>query len=222
MKLKRNIAIFIGLLAMVALGGAAIAKNKVNLFAENSSQQTRITKEQARKIALERVRGIVIDEEFEKENGKMVYGFEIKEASGKMMEVKVDAENSNIISVGQDDDDSNKNGDDDEDSMSADKMDKEDADENSQANLMAQAKITKADAEKIALKKAKGTVEDAELEMENGKLVYSFDIRNKKGTITEVQVDAKNGKIVSVEEEDVAKEAAEKKKEMMEKSKKKP
>lgn len=222
MKLKRNIAIFIGLLAMVALGGAAIAKNNVNLFAENSSQQTRITKEQARKIALERVRGIVIDEEFEKENGKMVYGFEIKEASGKMMEVKVDAENSNIISVGQDDDDSNKNGDDDEDSMSADKMDKEDADENSQANLMAQAKITKADAEKIALKKAKGTVEDAELEMENGKLVYSFDIRNKKGTITEVQVDAKNGKIVSVEEEDVAKEAAEKKKEMMEKNKKKP
>ena len=56
--------------------------------------------------------------------------------------------------------------------------------------------------------------------MENGKLVYSFDIRNKKGTITEVQVDAKTGKIVSVEEEDAEKEAAEKAQEMKEKNEK--
>lgn len=208
---------------MIALGGAVIAKNDVNSITKNFSEQTRITKEQARKIALERVKGTVVDEELENENGKMVYGFEIKEASGKVAEVKVDAETGKIIRVGEDDGDSDTNGDDnDEDSMSATKMDKKEADQNNQANLMAQAKITKAEAQKTALKKANGTVEDSELEMENGKLVYSFDIRNKKGMITEVQIDAKTGKIVSVEEEDAAKEAAEKKKEMMEKSKKKP
>ncbi len=91
-----------------------------------------------------------------------------------------------------------------------------------QANLASQAKITREQAEKTALKKAKGAFEEGELEMENGKLVYSFDIRNKKGTITEVQVDAKTGKIVSVEEEDAATESAEKKQEKMEKDKKKP
>ncbi|CAN5453205.1 PepSY domain-containing protein [soil metagenome] len=213
MKLKKNITILIVLLAAFALGGAVIAKNKTNSIAENLSPQTRITKEQARKIALERVSGTVVDEEFEKENGKMVYGFEIKDASGKVMEVKIDAETCNIISVEQDDEDSDANGDDDEDN---DEM------KSDNTNLASQAKITKEEAQNTALKKAKGTVEDSELEEENGKLVYSFDIRNKKGTITEVQVDAKTGEIVSVEEEDAAKEAAEKKQEKMEKDKKKP
>ena len=55
-----------------------------------------------------------------------------------------------------------------------------------------------------------GKIEDAELEREHGKLVYSFDIRNPKGTITEVQIDAKTGKIVSVEEENAAAEVKEK------------
>ena len=80
--------------------------------------------------------------------------------------------------------------------------------------LLAKAKITRAAAEKTALTKAPdGTVKDAELEEENGKLVWSFDIA-RPGTknITEVQVDALTGKIVLVEVEtpkDQAKEAKE-------------
>ena len=80
--------------------------------------------------------------------------------------------------------------------------------------LLAKAKISKAAAEKTALTKAPdGTVKDAELEEENGKLVWSFDIA-RPGTkdITEVQVDAITGKIVLVEVEtpkDQAKEARE-------------
>ena len=35
----------------------------------------------------------------------------------------------------------------------------------------------------------------------DGKLVYSFDIRNSKGTIDEVQVSGITGKIVRVEHE---------------------
>ncbi len=88
-------------------------------------------------------------------------------------------------------------------------------------NLAKQAKITMAKAREIALAKASGKIEGAELEKEHGKLVYSFDIRNEKGTITEVQVDAKNGSIVSVEEENKAAEQKEKRKEKREKSKKK-
>ena len=80
--------------------------------------------------------------------------------------------------------------------------------------LLAKAKVTKAEAQKTALTKAPdGTVKDAELEEENGKLVWSFDIA-RPGTkdITEVQVDAITGKIVLVEVEtpkDQAKEAKE-------------
>jgi len=80
-----------------------------------------------------------------------------------------------------------------------------------QAKLASQAKITKEQAQEIALQRASGTVESGELEREHGKLVYSFDIRNSKGTIDEVQVSAITGKIVRVEHETKAQEEAEKK-----------
>jgi uncharacterized membrane protein YkoI len=80
-----------------------------------------------------------------------------------------------------------------------------------QAKLASQARITKEQAQEIALKRAPGTVESGELEREHGKLVYSFDIRNAKGTIDEVQVSAITGKIVRVEHETKAQEEAEKK-----------
>lgn len=84
--------------------------------------------------------------------------------------------------------------------------------EPTQAELLARAKITDAQAGKIALTKASGgLIQAKELEEENGRLVWSFDIATS-GTknITEVQVDAKTGEIVSVEIEtpkDQAKEA---------------
>jgi hypothetical protein len=91
--------------------------------------------------------------------------------------------------------------------------------EPTQAELLAQAKITEVQASKIALTKAPGGVIQAkELEEENGHLIWSFDIATS-GTkdITEVQVDAKTGAIVAVATEtpkDQAKEAkADKKKE---------
>ncbi len=82
-----------------------------------------------------------------------------------------------------------------------------------EAKLARQAKITKEQAQEIALKRAPGTVEGGELEREHGKLVYSFDIRNSKGTIDEVQVSAINGKIVRVEHENKKQEETEKRKE---------
>ena len=83
----------------------------------------------------------------------------------------------------------------------------------SEAELMKQAKITKAEAEQIALAKVpRGIVTSAEIEKEKGHLVWSFDIA-RPGThdITEVLVDAKTGRIISTQTEsprDQAKEAA--------------
>lgn len=78
-------------------------------------------------------------------------------------------------------------------------------------------KIGMTKARAIALKQAPGKVESGEFEKENGKYIYSFDIRNKKGTISEVQVEAYTGKIVSVKEEGKKAEAAEKRSEAKEK-----
>ena len=82
----------------------------------------------------------------------------------------------------------------------------------SQASLQAEAKISKADAQATALAKVTdGTVKEAELEREHGKLIWSFDIATP-GTkdITEVNVNAITGEIVNVEHEKANKEKAEK------------
>jgi uncharacterized membrane protein YkoI len=86
-----------------------------------------------------------------------------------------------------------------------------------QARWMAEAKVSQADAQATALAQApNGTVKEAELEKEHGKLIWSFDIATP-GTadITEVNVDAMTGKVASIEKEkaeDEAKEAKSEKK----------
>jgi len=85
-----------------------------------------------------------------------------------------------------------------------------------QADLQKEAKISMNKARSIALKKvAHGKIASEELERENGRLIYSFDIKSAKG-VTEVNVNAMDGKVVDVHEESAAKEAAEKKQEAKE------
>lgn len=81
----------------------------------------------------------------------------------------------------------------------------------SQAALEAQAKISKAQAQEIALAKAPGgTVKECEIEKEHGKLVWSFDIATPgANVITEVQVDALTGEIAAIEHETPAQQGKE-------------
>lgn len=69
--------------------------------------------------------------------------------------------------------------------------------------LMAEAKLSRPQAEAIALKASHGgKVKAAEIEREKGHLVWSFDIAMPKtSTITEVLVDAMDGKVVSLQHE---------------------
>lgn len=80
-------------------------------------------------------------------------------------------------------------------------------------------KIGMKKAREIAAKQTDGKIKSSELEKEKGKWIYSFDVRNSKGTITEVNIDAYTGAVISVEEENAQKEAAEKKQEKAEKKK---
>jgi hypothetical protein len=89
------------------------------------------------------------------------------------------------------------------------------ADENS---VVAKAKLTQDQAAKVALTKCpNGKVGEGELELENGILVWSFDIKQPDSkNIVEVQVNAVTGSVVDVAIETPsaqAKEAAEDKKE---------
>src|SRR5438045_7472983 len=69
--------------------------------------------------------------------------------------------------------------------------------------LLKQARVTVANAERTALARVPhGRIVAAEIERENGKLIYSFDIKvsGKKG-IEEVNIDAVKGTFVSQEHE---------------------
>jgi uncharacterized membrane protein YkoI len=76
----------------------------------------------------------------------------------------------------------------------------------SQSALKKEAKVTEAQAAKSALAKVPdGTIKSSELENENGKLIWSFDIaKPKTRNIIEIQVDAKTGKLVSTQTESPA------------------
>lgn len=78
------------------------------------------------------------------------------------------------------------------------------------ATLSAQshAKLTKHQAKAIATKKESGTVQSGELEHENGRWIYSFDIK-AGNQIHEVNVDANTGAVVEDSVEDPAAEARE-------------
>ena len=99
---------------------------------------------------------------------------------------------------------------------------REDGKECKEAKLITQAKITKAEAEKIALDKVPGgTIKEGGIEKEKGKLLWSFDIATP-GTkdITEVQVDAMTGAVLDISKESVADQEKEKKEDSKKNTKK--
>lgn len=70
----------------------------------------------------------------------------------------------------------------------------------SQSELKAQAKISKEDAEAIAMSKVpNGTIKESELEKENGHLQWSFDMSTPgEKDITEVNIDAITGEVLNI------------------------
>lgn len=67
--------------------------------------------------------------------------------------------------------------------------------------LPALTKISLEDALHTALAAIPGSVVVAELEIEDGNLMYSFEIVTAGKTIKEVEIDAGNGKVLAIEEE---------------------
>ncbi len=92
----------------------------------------------------------------------------------------------------------------------------------SQKELKREAKITMKQARATALAQVpEGKIKSSELERENGKLIYSFDIR-AGSTIKEVQIAATTGAVVEVKEETAADEAREREQERQERRQRHP
>lgn len=161
--------------------------------------EAKVTQAEARQTALKRVsKGTIKEGELEREGGRLIWSFDIATSGTQnITEVQVDAKNGKVVSVTTESPEK-------EAREAAEEKAGEKAGEKGKSvgkpSLAAQAKLSRAQAEKIALTRApSGKVREGELEKEKGRLIWSFDIATP-GTknITEVQVDAKTGKVVSV------------------------
>jgi len=74
------------------------------------AQQTKISMVQARAIALKRISGKIIDAELEKENGRLQYAFDIRDADGKVFDVEIDAITGEVLQAIEDDDEDGDTG----------------------------------------------------------------------------------------------------------------
>ena len=63
------------------------------------AKQAKITKERAQEIALKRAPGSVESGELEREHGKLVYSFDIRNAKGTIDEVQVSAITGRVVRV---------------------------------------------------------------------------------------------------------------------------
>jgi uncharacterized membrane protein YkoI len=66
---------------------------------EKLAREAKITKEQAQETALKRAAGTVESAELEREHGKLVYSFDIRNSKGTITEVQVSAITGKIVRV---------------------------------------------------------------------------------------------------------------------------
>jgi len=75
----------------------------------DEAKSVAITLEAARAIALARVNGKVIDEELEKEHGRLQYAFDIKDENGQVWDVEIHAMTGEVLQAILDDEDDDDN-----------------------------------------------------------------------------------------------------------------
>lgn len=92
--------------AIILTPGAAFASPAAKLWQEGNKEaqarlqrQAKVTMEQARETALKRAPGNVESSELERERGKLVYSFDIRNAKGTIDEVQVSAINGKVVRV---------------------------------------------------------------------------------------------------------------------------
>jgi uncharacterized membrane protein YkoI len=144
--------------------------------------------------ALKAAPGIALVGELEQEENTLIFTFDIlpKLTSDEVTEIHVDAKTGAVIKSGEE-------GEEDEEGEAAEGA--AEASIKEMQSMAKTAKVTMAAALQTALKAAPGTAIVAELENEDGKLIFSFDILPSPDAteLKEIHVDAKTGAVIKTE-----------------------
>jgi uncharacterized membrane protein YkoI len=190
-------------LSIIMVGVVACSSEEVAITEESPGLAARAAVDgaTAQRTALGRVPGDVEGAALRVEQDRLVYVFAIEtEGSEGIEEVVVDAMNGGVLATRHEDEE-------DEESDEADEAPASLSGEVTtiveRPELRGLVTVSDADARRAALSRIPGgKIVQAELEEEDGKLIYSFDIRVEgQAGIEEVHVDARTGLVISQEHE---------------------
>lgn len=171
----KKVILIPALAGALALGSIALTDNLVE-----AAPKGFITMEKARTIAVKAVGGNVTDIELKRKYTGGIYEVEVQ-SKGFEFDLIIDATSGKIL-----------------------KKEKDDLDNLDDDDVIAFNKkfITPAAAEKIALKKANGTVVKVALENENNRVIYEIEVENGAYEY-EFDIDALSGKILKFEKDEM-------------------
>ena len=139
-------------------------------------------------IASSRFKGTAVEAELEVEDGFLVYEVELSAGHHAVADVVIDAGNGNILKSEFEEEEEEEEEEGEEEAEEQDEAEGE-------SLLHGEAKISLQDAVKAALAAESGTAVEAELERENGRLVYCIEIVGADDNPSEVKVDAGTGEV---------------------------
>ncbi|GAA0361256.1 PepSY domain-containing protein [Bacillus horti] len=182
---------------------AAVGFGIQQTFASPTGQPMSI--DEASKIVTDKYPGNVTEVELEKERGKLVYEIDLKGPQGEY-DVKLDAVTGEILKVKQEkvlqgNEQSNSNqqnenqGSNTNDREAATGGEQQQTPESTQAQQNSTTMISMDEAVAIALERVPGTLKEAELDRDDGRLVYEIEIKTETGE-ADIDVDAYTGEIV--------------------------
>ncbi|MER2162876.1 MAG: PepSY domain-containing protein [Psychrobacter alimentarius] len=173
--LKKSLAVALSV-ATISMASVSASQAATSMSEIAAASQSKISLEQALTLANKAVKGDIISVDFDQEDRAENSHYDIKMiANNNEQEVRV---NTNTGKVTKDE---------------TERLDKEDL---AEYNTMKQAKVSLSQAIKNANKTLKGTVLEAEFDMDFGKPVYKIEI-GKGNQVHKVVVDSMTGKITS-------------------------
>ncbi|MGG1368504.1 PepSY domain-containing protein [Priestia megaterium] len=166
---------------VVGLGASAYAMTDQSK-SNDKKQTTTIEEAKAKDIALQKTDGgDITNIQLAIDDGVKQYEVDVTKGN-KEYDVDIDSSSGKIIEF--------------------DEEQKDDEDEKEEALQNISPAISLDQAIKTALKSAKGTVNETDLDQENNRLVYEIEIDTADKREATVSVDAKNGDVISVELDD--------------------
>ncbi|MFV0387153.1 MAG: PepSY domain-containing protein [Pyrinomonadaceae bacterium] len=159
-------------------------------FARKSNEDIKI--DEARKIALAKVDGEILDEyPLEDDSDKVFeYIFIIKRGSDKkVFEIQIKASDGKVVSVTEQDNDASENVED------ADATAETDEDSNTEE---VKTKLTLEQAKQLALNIQKGLVRSGDLYVEEKDVYFEFEIKDSKNNLHVLRVDANTGEVKKI------------------------